>query len=197
MTIDNRAVDPDNLAGVHVPPDALPGEAVSRPHGRLSVGGSRWAGLGAGLALGALTGVVELVCSVVAGLILVAVCAWPRPRSWVLQRLMPAARWLTAVECWRLGNHLKDGDAAGHGHTRGLRYLAVRWTVGLLGGIVLGLLGFGLFVAGTMVFAWLTGGTWAFIEDSGGGVSTRTLALALLPGLILFYLDLAGRSRRP
>jgi signal transduction histidine kinase len=43
-----------------------------------------------------------------------------------------------------------------------------------------------------MLSAWVFGGTWGFIEEDGGAVSTATVAVAAIPGLVLLYLNVMG-----
>ncbi|WP_415976998.1 sensor histidine kinase [Rhodococcus sp. 077-4] len=70
-------------------------------------------------------------------------------------------------------------------------YLGMRWTIGLLGvGVVL-LLALCLVVAGSMVSAWLLGGSWGLIEDSDR-VDGGLVAVAALPGILLIFVAVVG-----
>lgn len=140
-----------------------------------------------GVAIGAATAFLDLGFVVVAGLGIGASWIWPRAREIVLA----GARSLAGFERRRVARYL--GEVEEHEFTgwQAMRYLALRWVVGLLGLFVLFLLGFGLAVAGSMLLAWTTGFPWSFVE-SGGRVTAETIALAAIPGAVLLYLDLAG-----
>lgn len=140
-----------------------------------------------GVALGSYSAVLELIFLIWAGPMLLAGKAIPALRPPVFR----CARQLTRLELWRLDRFGPHPGVGPFTDRAAVRYLAVRWVVGFLGAIVVLLLLLGLVVAGSMVSAWLTGGSWSMVED-GGGVSTPTVLLAAVPGIVLLYLDITG-----
>ncbi|MFG2768951.1 sensor histidine kinase [Streptomyces sp. NPDC048350] len=107
-----------------------------------------------GLALGAGTAVLELLGTVVGGLALLPVLASPRGRGAVLRPLAAAAHALTRLERARLDRFLgvrlpgvHDGAA--------LRYLAARWPLGVLGGVLIGCAAYGLALGAFVFVGWL------------------------------------------
>ncbi|GLW12561.1 ATPase [Microtetraspora sp. NBRC 13810] len=146
----------------------------------------------AGLALGGAGAFAELGLLLAAGLALLPVLAWPDGRAGVLRRVRAAARRLAEWQRRRIAAYLGGENAPDYDGGRAIRYLLVRWPVGLLGLAVLGLLALGAASALSMLLAWTTGFPWAFIEDTGGGVSTGTMLWALAPGVVLLYLNLTG-----
>ncbi|WP_242459166.1 sensor histidine kinase [Rhodococcoides fascians] len=70
-------------------------------------------------------------------------------------------------------------------------YLGVRWTIGLLGtGVVLFLI-LCVFVAGSMVSAWILNGSWGLVENSDR-VDGGLVALVSLPGTLLIFVAVVG-----
>ncbi|QLH21478.1 sensor histidine kinase [Streptomyces sp. Rer75] len=90
----------------------------------------------AGLLIGAGTALAELLYTVGAGLALLCVTTRPRARIRVLRPLTAGARWLTEVERRRLARFLDAEVTPEYGGEQALRYLATRWALGLLGGVV-------------------------------------------------------------
>ncbi|MGO4418685.1 sensor histidine kinase, partial [Streptomyces sp. MCAF7] len=97
--------------------------------------------LAGGLLIGAGTGVVELVCVAVAGLALLCVRTWPggwpAARRCVLGAVTAGARRLTEAERHRLARFLGHDIAADYDDPAARQYVAARWSLGLLGGLVL------------------------------------------------------------
>jgi signal transduction histidine kinase len=147
-----------------------------------------------GLTFGAVTAGVEVAFLIVAGLVLAGTVTAPvrsTARRAAARRVLAGAFRLAQVERRRLARFHASENAEVFTPRRALEYLAVRWLVGVLGGLVLMLLAFGLAVALSMLTAWLLGGNWAFVED-GGRVSTVTLVAIALPGAVLLYLNVMG-----
>ncbi|WP_418956854.1 sensor histidine kinase [Streptomyces tritici] len=119
-----------------------------------------------GLGIGLGSAVVELLAAVLMGVVLLPLLAWPRGRRAALRPATAAARWFVRFEAGRLERFhdvaLPPGYAGAHADADGdaqvLRYLALRWPLGLLGGTVLLV---GVYGAGLAVFA-LVG--WVFTE---------------------------------
>ncbi|WP_030023150.1 sensor histidine kinase [Streptomyces monomycini] len=85
-----------------------------------------------GLLVGAGTVAVELPFIVLSGLALLCVFVWPRGRRKVLEPVTAVARWL--IESARRRLRFGGADFAyGYDDERALKYLAVRWLLGLLG----------------------------------------------------------------
>ncbi|MEU1800538.1 histidine kinase [Streptomyces sp. NPDC019937] len=89
-----------------------------------------------GLLIGAGTAVAELLFTVAAGLILLCVTPRPRARTRALRPLTATARWLTEAERRKLARFLDTEITPDYGGEQALRYLATRWALGLLGGVV-------------------------------------------------------------
>jgi signal transduction histidine kinase len=145
-----------------------------------------------GVVLGAVLAAVELGFLLVSAVGLIPVLAVPRSRPHVVGFVHRCARQLAVLEQWRLARFHRIRDLGPYSDRAAFRYIARRWPIGMLGGVVLLILVLGLVVAGSMVTAWLLNGSWAFIEDGGEGVSTAALVAGLLPGLVLLYLNVMG-----
>ncbi|WP_084959776.1 sensor histidine kinase [Thermoactinospora rubra] len=92
------------------------------------------------------------------------------------------ARRLAGLELRRLGV-----QAAEHTGGQALRYLALRWPIGLLGGIVAGLLALGVSTGVQVVAAWVAG------RPFDGMLPTVPLLLYLATlGIVLLFLDICG-----
>ncbi|MFF9017293.1 sensor histidine kinase [Streptomyces sp. NPDC014870] len=115
----------------------------------------RWTRWGIGLASGAGTAVVELLGSLLFGLVLLPASAWPRGRRAVLRAATACAHALTRVERARLGRLLDVRVPPVHQEGAALRHLAARWPVGLLGGVVLGCAAYGLLLGFFGFLGWL------------------------------------------
>ncbi|SHE56825.1 sensor histidine kinase [Streptoalloteichus hindustanus] len=151
--------------------------------------GARWHHLIGGLFLGAGSALVELVFLAVGwlGLALAAALPGSAPRAAVDRWMVSGARRLTEFERWRLGVFLFVDIAEGYDDRRVRRYLGARVLVGLLGAGVLLLLALGLGTAGVFLWAWLADG-----RVDGGRVSAETIAVLLVPGALLLYLNVQG-----
>ncbi|WP_336318192.1 histidine kinase [Streptomyces lavendofoliae] len=143
---------------------------------------ARWARQVAGLAPGAATAVAELLLVLVAGLAVLPVAAWPRGRRAVLRPFRTAAVKAARVEVRRLARFHDVPVAAvpdAREDGRALRYVAARWPVGLLGGVVLGCLvtgaGYGTFI----LYGWAITDVrhlWAVLMSSLAGLLLLFLA---------------------
>jgi signal transduction histidine kinase len=144
-----------------------------------------------GVALGSGTAVAEFGFLLLAGAGLVGVLASPRSRDRIIGRVHRCARQLATLEQRRLARFHRVTDLGPFSDRSAYRYVAVRWLVGLFGGLILLLLLLGLVVAGSMLSAWLVGGQWGFIE-AGGRVTTEVMVGAAVPGAVLAYLIVMG-----
>ncbi|MFF5935988.1 sensor histidine kinase [Streptomyces sp. NPDC012508] len=157
---------------------------------------ARWTRLALGLALGAGTAVPELLGTVVGGLALLPVLASPRGRGAVLRPLNAAAHALTRLERARLDRFLgvrlpgvHDGAA--------LRYLAARWPLGVLGGVLLGCAAYGLALAAFVFVGWLITDIdhpWLVSLSSLGGFFLVFLSAQGALGVVALEDGLARRS---
>ncbi|WKX70131.1 sensor histidine kinase [Streptomyces sp. XD-27] len=138
--------------------------------------------LAAGLLVGTCTAVVELLYVAVAGLALLSVTAWPGTRQRVLRPVTAGVRWLCEVERRRLDRLLGHRLSARYGGRRALRYLAVRWALGLLGGLVLFSLAVGALYLSFLFWGWfiMSRDTALIVLSSGTG------------GLLLTFLGVQG-----
>ncbi|MFC5265607.1 histidine kinase [Kribbella qitaiheensis] len=150
------------------------------------------ANLLAGVALGAVLAVAEFAFLLVSSVGLVPIIAAPRSRDRVVGFVHRCSRQLVVLEQRRLARFHDIEDLGPYSDRNAFRYIARRWPVGGLGGLVLLLLLFGLVVAGSMVTAWITGGSWALIEDGADRISTATVIVAAIPGALLLYLNIMG-----
>ncbi|MCX5034744.1 MULTISPECIES: sensor histidine kinase [Streptomyces] len=136
----------------------------------------------AGVLLGCPTALLGLLYFVVAGTLLGPALLWPRTRRRAFVVLTAGARRLTALERRRRSAFFGDRfPARPVPDQRVLRYLAARTYAGLITGVVVGLLGFGVLLAGLLV-ASLVRGTLGWWE---------LLGQVLLGGVLLF-LDVQG-----
>ncbi|MGI5212508.1 sensor histidine kinase [Plantactinospora sp. CA-290183] len=145
----------------------------------------RWLRLGVGVLLGAVTATVELTYLLGLGSVLLVARARPDGRRATVQRIVErieaGARHLAEVERWRLATFLDSENASDYSGRRAVRYLAVRWAVGMLGGFVLALFGWGV----------LAGGVW--IWEAVRGESTPLILLGqLVLGLVGLFLVVQG-----
>ncbi|GAA1600619.1 sensor histidine kinase [Kribbella sancticallisti] len=153
----------------------------------------RRAGLAlAGIFLGSLLAVVEAGFLLVSGLGLLPMLAVPSSRAAVAGFGHRCARQLAVLEQRRLSRFHQVRDLGPYSDRNAFRYVARRWPVGALGGLVLLVLLFGLVVTGSMLSAWLIGGPWALIEDGEDRISAGMIALAFIPGVLLLYLNVMG-----
>ncbi|MEV0372047.1 histidine kinase [Streptomyces sp. NPDC050636] len=134
-----------------------------------------------GLVLGAVMAAAELPFVVLSGFSLLLVLAWPRGRRAVLKPVTAAARSLTETNRRRLGYFAADTSDAYADH-RALQYLSLRWTLGLLGVLVVS----AALIGAVYSVAWIY--TVLFTEVSYPG----TLAFSSVGGLFLLFLSLQG-----
>jgi signal transduction histidine kinase len=143
----------------------------------------------AALVLGTLTAVVELVTLVVAGAVALICLAHPRVRRASAKLITTVAGRLARVEIRRLG--LLGGfgglDVSEPGTSRAPAYLAVRWLVGVLGGLVLFLLGLGAGAGAQLVWGWSHGET-----PDGIPPTPAIIAYLGVAGAVLLFLDVMG-----
>ncbi|MDN0196719.1 sensor histidine kinase [Streptomyces sp. S.PNR 29] len=136
-----------------------------------------------GTLLGCVTALLDSLYFLVVGTALGPFLLWPLTRTSALGILMTGARRLTALE--RLRRAVFFGDRFPEHYTASeqkiLRYLAVRSYTGLLCGVVLGLLGFGIVLAGLLVRG-MAQGTLRWDE----------LLTQVLLGGVLLFLDVQG-----
>lgn len=145
-----------------------------------------WLRTGTGLLLGAVSAVVELGFVACAALLMLFARAWPRARRSVMQFVLGGTRKLTALEHRRLASFLDCEPVSEYDEVRALRYLAVRWAVGLLGGLVLFLVLFGAASAPISIME-------LFDPDYGGNRSLSILVIVLF-GSVLVYVAVQGIS---
>ncbi|MFF5931073.1 sensor histidine kinase [Streptomyces hydrogenans] len=135
-----------------------------------------------GVAAGCATAVPGLLYLVGAGVPLGAFLLWPRTRAYALRLLTRGARPLVELERRRRTRFFADRfPEAYEGEGGALRYLAVRSWTGLVCGLVLGLLGYGVVLAGL-----LAGGV------AGGTTGAAELLTQLVLGGVLLFLGLQG-----
>ncbi|MFF1272490.1 sensor histidine kinase [Streptomyces marokkonensis] len=137
----------------------------------------------AGTFLGCATALLGSLYFLVAGTVLGPFLLWPLTRTSALRILMTGARRLTTLERSRravfFGDRFPEHYEASD--RKILRYLAVRSYTGLLCGVVIGLLGFGIVLAGLLVRG-MTQGTLHWEE----------LLMQVLLGSVLLFLDVQG-----
>ncbi|MEF3115436.1 sensor histidine kinase [Streptomyces chrestomyceticus] len=128
-----------------------------------------------GLLVGAGTVAVELPFIVLSGIALLCVFVWPRGRRRVLEPVMAVARWL--IESARRRLQFGGADFAyGYDDERALKYLAVRWLLGLLGAGVV----FAALTGATIVLWASTVWTFTHVEHPVDVAETGVGALFLL-----------------
>ncbi|MGW7172102.1 sensor histidine kinase [Streptomyces xanthophaeus] len=134
-----------------------------------------------GVLAGCLTAPAGLLYLLLAGVPLGAFLLWPRTRLYALGVFASGARRLVEVERRRRTCFFGDRFPEPYGDEGVVRYLAVRSWSGLMCGIVLALLGFGLVLAGL-----LAGGV------VRGSIGTAELLTQLVLGGVLLFLGLQG-----
>lgn len=142
-----------------------------------------WPRRSLGALLGCATGLLDFLYFLLVGTALGPFLLWPLTRPDALGVLLAGARRLAALE--RIRRSVYFGDRfpepyASSGPTI-LRYLAVRSYTGLLSGVVIGLLVFGMVLAGLLLRG-MAQGTLRWDE----------LVMQLLLGSVLLFLDLQG-----
>ncbi|MGY0062179.1 sensor histidine kinase [Streptomyces sp. LZ34] len=157
-----------------------------------------------GLLIGAGTAVVELVCVAAAGLALLCVRTWPggwpAARRCALRRVTAGARRLTETERRRLARFLGHDIAAEYDDRGARQYLAVRWSLGLLGGLVLLAVVVGTAYGSLLLWGWfiMRDGEWITIAASGiGGLFLLFLALQGIVGVAILEGQLARHFLGP
>ncbi|MGW0552014.1 sensor histidine kinase [Streptomyces altiplanensis] len=143
-----------------------------------------WRGVrfAAGLVIGAWSAVAELVFVLVSAVALLLVLAWPHGRQSVMRPVAAGSRRLTEFERGRLGTFLGIRISETYASERALRYLAARWTLGLLGAVVLVSVLIGAGYGTFFVYGWLI----ADIKSPG------MVAFSTLGGLFLLFLAFQG-----
>ncbi|MEU0104592.1 sensor histidine kinase [Streptomyces sp. NPDC006251] len=176
MQGDSAGSTADHLPRLPVQDDAGGGDDAAVPS-------ASWPRRSVGKFLGCVTAWLGFLYFLLVGTALGPFLLWPLTRASALGILMTGARRLTALERTRRAvfygdrfpEHYKASDP------KLLRYLAVRSYTGLLCGVVLGLLGFGIVLAGLLVRG-LAQGTVLWDE----------LVMQVLLGSVLLFLDVQG-----
>ncbi|WP_420856961.1 sensor histidine kinase [Streptomyces chilikensis] len=152
-------------------------------HGRSAAPPTPWWRRGAGVLLGCLTALLDLLYFLVAGTALGPFLLWPRTRPDALGVLVSGARRLLTLE--RIRRSVFFGDRFPARYTvadqKVLRHLAVHCRTGLLCAFVTGLLGFGVVLAGLLV----TG-------MARGSLGWDELLTQVVLGGVLLFLDVQG-----
>lgn len=149
--------------------------------------------LAAGLTLGALTAVVQLLFLLGAGLAHAFAGPFPAARTAARRAILARAHALGRLELRRLHRFYGDPGTAAYTGRRVLPYLALRLWLGLIGGFIVFLLGLGFGLAGVMVFQLLDG---AFNDGPGLFVVNVFLGLVLLFVGVQGMVGLALAERR-
>ncbi|KYK10232.1 ATPase [Streptomyces sp. CC71] len=138
---------------------------------------------GVGLIMGTATAAVELLFALLAGAVLLPVAAWPAGRGAVLRPVLAGARTLAGLERARLAMWLDLRVTPAHEDVRALRYVACRWALGVLGGVVMLTAAIGLGYGTFGLYGWLL---LDGIRDPG------SLVLGSLGGFFLVFLAVQG-----
>jgi signal transduction histidine kinase len=146
---------------------------VENRTGSLAIMWRGWARAALGVALGAATAVPELLYLALA----TPVTALPGARQTVYR----GARRLADVERRRLAAFYGADNAADFTGKRAFQYLAVRWAVGLLGGLLVLLFVYGLVVGAVWVWHFLIGRS-----------SLLTFGSQVLIGAVLLFISVQG-----
>lgn len=165
-------------------------------------GGARTA---AGLLLGTATAVVELVFLVVAAGGAAYSLVFSRGERAVPGVIGAAARLLAELERRRLARFLGSANPGGHGPLRALAYLVLRAPVGLLGGAILLLIGYGAVTGLALAGGWLLGREpdnippkpWIIAYVAVAGIVLLFLAVQGLAGVVALERRLARRCFGP
>ncbi|WP_369359689.1 histidine kinase [Streptomyces sp. cg2] len=135
----------------------------------------------AGLLLGIGTAFLSFPYLLVLGSVLCPVLLWPWTRDRALGALVSAVRRHANLERWRRSAFFGDRFPPEYDDRKALSYVVTRTFTGILCGIVVGLLGFGIFLAGLLAVGIMQGNqTW-----------TETLGQVLL-GCVLLFLNVQG-----
>ncbi|TXS54972.1 sensor histidine kinase [Streptomyces sp. t39] len=154
----------------------------------------------AGCALGAATAVVELPLTLLCGLLLLLAGIRPGAARAVPRPVGAVAAALLAVERRRLARFFGIRIAPAPDDARALRYLAVRWALGALGGAVAGLVLVGMAYSSLFLYAW-----WlddiayplAVVFSNFGGLLLLFLACQGVFGTVMLEEQLARRLLGP
>ncbi|MEV5544885.1 histidine kinase [Streptomyces sp. NPDC052309] len=136
-----------------------------------------------GLIWGSAAAVVELLFTAVAGLALLAVAAWPAGRRAVLRPVLVCARRLAELDRARLRIWLGVHTSPVYEDTQALGYLACRWTLGVLGAVVMLSAAIGLGYGTSWTYLWL------LVDDVRNSASVLYTSLG---GLFLLFLAVQG-----
>ncbi|MEU8055869.1 sensor histidine kinase [Microbispora bryophytorum] len=139
----------------------------------------------AALVIGTLTAVVELACLLVAAPVALLCLPHAAARRAGERALRAVAVRLAQVEIRRLG--LLGGFDLDTGTGRLTGYLAARWPIGLLGGLVLFLLWLGVSEGVRLVWGWAHGENYDGIPPTPG-----VLAYIGVSAVVLLFLDIMG-----
>ncbi|MDX3224749.1 sensor histidine kinase [Streptomyces sp. ME19-01-6] len=160
--------------------------------------------LAGGLLIGTGTALVELVCVAAAGLALLCVRTWPgrwpTAQRCVLRTVTAGARRLTEIERRRLARFLGHDIAADYDDPGARQYLAGRWSLGLLGGLVLLSVGVGAAYGSLLLWGWfiISDGEWLPVAASAiGGLFLLFLALQGIVGVATLEGQLARHHLGP
>ncbi|GGS12264.1 ATPase [Streptomyces aureoverticillatus] len=140
----------------------------------------------AGVLLGFLSAIAELVMTLVSGLWLLATLGRSADASRGEPRILAAARWWSELQRRRMALCYDTGTAEMTAPLTGmpaLAYVSTRWTVGMLGGVVLLAAAIGAGYASLLVWGW-------FLVDLGRW--PVTMGLSGLAGLFLLFLCIQG-----
>ncbi|MET9759476.1 sensor histidine kinase [Streptomyces sp. NPDC006372] len=142
-----------------------------------------WPRQSVGTFLGCVTALLGFLYFLVVGTALGPFLLWPLTRTSALSIVMTGARRLTTLERMRRAAFFGDGFPEHYkaSDQRILRYLAVRSYSGLLCGVVLGLLGVGIVLAGLLVRGMVR-----------GSLRWDELLMQVLLGGVLLFLDVQG-----
>ncbi|KAA9153424.1 sensor histidine kinase [Microbacterium lushaniae] len=103
-----------------------------------------------------------------------------------------AVRSMIRLERWRVAVLLKGHLRSEPREWRAVGYLAARSLLGILAGTILALIVAGVVVAVSLTVGAVTGGPVPLFDASAGQVTYRTVAVFVLPGLILLFLAVQG-----
>jgi signal transduction histidine kinase len=150
---------------------------------------------------GAATAAVELPFTILAGVALAPVVAWPSGRRAVLRPVLACARVMTELECARLRVWLRVRVPPAYQDVQALRYLAGRWALGVLGGVVMLSVAIGLAYGTFWMYGWLLvdhiRSFWSVFLSSLGGLFLLFLAVQGIFGVAELERQLAHRILGP
>ncbi|MFH8367534.1 histidine kinase [Streptomyces sp. NPDC018031] len=175
----------------------FPAAAGRNPRRRRARHGLR---LTAGLATGAAAAVAELLLLAAAGLALLCVTAWPRARARVLVPVTGGVRRLAGLQRRRLARLFRHEISTDYTGGQALRYLAARWTLGVLGALVLLAVAVGAGYTSLLLWGWvlMDQDNWWHVLGSGlGGVFLLFLALQGVLGVATMEGQLARHFLGP